>query len=112
MGFYLAQGSYTGSSAKAMIDAPQDRTAAVRSLIESLGGKLHHFFFSFGEYDFVALYEMPDDTAAAAIALAVAARDAISGYKTTKLFSTADAKAAMTKAKGLTYASPADTARR
>jgi hypothetical protein len=45
---------------------PQDRRGPVGKLLETVGGKLHHYFFAFGEYDVVLLYEAPDHTSAAA----------------------------------------------
>ena len=51
MPHYLFQGRYTAQAIKVMVDNPQDREAAARPLIESLGGKLHHLFFCFGAED-------------------------------------------------------------
>lgn len=67
----MFQARYTAKAIKAMVDTPQDREAAARPLIESVGGKLHHLFFSFGAEDIVALIEAPDDNAMAAGAMAV-----------------------------------------
>ena len=95
MAFYLFQASYTPAALKAMIDNPQDREAAARPLIESVGGKLHHLFFSFGNEDVVALIEAPDDGAMAAGALAVGASGAFSSGATTKLMTAKEAMQAM-----------------
>lgn len=95
MPFYLFQASYTPAAIKAMVDNPQDREAAARPLIESVGGKLHHLFFCFGKEDVVALIEAPDDSAMAAGALAVAASGALSSGATTKLMTSSEATAAM-----------------
>ena len=43
--------------------------------------------YSFGEYDVTVLYEASDDTAAASIALAVAAGGGLRAARTTKLLS-------------------------
>ena len=43
---------------------PQDRTEAVRVLVEQYGGRLLAFYYCFGEYDGVLLLEAPDDLAA------------------------------------------------
>lgn len=97
--YYLFQARYTAAAFKAMVDNPQDREAAARPLIEAIGGKLHHLFFSFGGDDVIALIEAPDDNAMAAGAMAVAASGAFSGGKTTKLMSASDAMSAMAVAK-------------
>ncbi len=99
MPFYMFQARYTAAALKAMVDNPQDREAAARPLIESIGGKLHHLFFCFGSEDVVALIEAPDDKAMAAGALAVGASGAFSGGATTKLMTSAEAMDAMAKAK-------------
>lgn len=102
MAFYLFQASYTPAAMKAMVDSPRDREAGARPLIEAIGGKLHHLFFSFGTYDVLALIEAPDDTAMAAGALAIGASGAFSGGSTTKLLTASDAMAAMATAKEAT----------
>lgn len=98
MPFYLYQCSYTPASIKAMIAEPQDREAAAGKMIESLGGKLHHFSFAFGTSDIVALIEVPDDKAMVAGAMLVAGSGAVSNGLTTKLVSMKDAMEAMTLA--------------
>ena len=102
MAYYLFQASYTPAALKAMVDNPQDREAAARPLIESIGGKLHHPFFSFGSDDIIALIEAPDDGAMAAGALAVGASGAFSAGATTKLMTAADAMQAMKASKKAT----------
>jgi uncharacterized protein with GYD domain len=99
MSFYLFQGRYTAAAIKAMVDNPQDREAPARSLVESVGGKLHHLFFSFGSDDVIALIEAPDDKAMAAGALAIGASGAFAGGATTKLMTSKEAMEAMSAAK-------------
>ncbi|MBV2360857.1 GYD domain-containing protein [Thalassococcus sp. CAU 1522] len=98
MPFYLFQGRYTSDAIKAMITKPQDREVAARSMIEAMGGKLHHMFFCFGHDDVVALIEAPDDETAAGCTMIVGASGAMSGGATTKLLTSAQAQAAMKKA--------------
>ena len=95
MPYYMFQAQYTSAAIKAMMDNPQDREEAARPLIEALGGKLHHLFFSMGSDDVVALIEAPDDTAVTACSMAVGASGSFSGGKTTKLMTSKDAMAAM-----------------
>ncbi len=95
MPFYLFSARYTPLSIKAMVDKPQDREAGARTVIEAAGGKLHHFFFTFGQDDAIVLIEAPDDIAMAACALAVGASGALSGGATTKLMTAQDAMKAM-----------------
>lgn len=99
MPFYMFQGRYSPASMKAMVGHPQDRETAARAVVKAVGGKLHEFYFCFGEEDMVAIIEAPDDTAMASCTLAIAASGALAGGKTTKLLTAKEAKAAMTGAK-------------
>ena len=101
MPYYMFQGRYTPAAIKAMVDNPQDREAAVRPLIEALGGRLHNVFFCFGSEDVMALIEAPDDGAMAACAMAVGASGSLAGGATTKLMTTAEAMQAMEKARSV-----------
>jgi uncharacterized protein with GYD domain len=40
-------------------------------MAQGLGGELESYYFGFGEYDVHAILDLPDDEAAAAVALAV-----------------------------------------
>ena len=52
--------------------ATVERAEAVRGLVERLGGRLAHLWWTTGRYDLVSVTEVPDDETAAAIGLAVA----------------------------------------
>ncbi len=99
MAFYMFQGRYSPASIKAMVSEPQDREASARKLAESVGGKLHSFFFAFGQDDIVAILEVPNDEAAAALALTIGASGGFSGGATTKLMTAKEAMSAMSAAK-------------
>ena len=53
MPFYLTQAKPSQDAIQAMTARPQDRSGPVGKLLEAVGGKLHHYFFAFGEYDVV-----------------------------------------------------------
>ena len=108
MAFYLFQASYTPEATKALIANPQDRREGAAKMIEALGGKLHHFFFALGTSDAVAVIEVPDDKAAAALSMLVSAAGTLSGGNTTKLISMEDAIEAMGMAKKIagSYTAP------
>jgi uncharacterized protein with GYD domain len=95
---YLLQASYSTESLAALIKKPQNRTEAVQKVIEKIGGKMVGLWLSFGDYDIVSIIEMPDNSGAAAFALAIAAGGAIKNVKTTPLLSPEDGIAAMKKA--------------
>ncbi|WP_167767200.1 GYD domain-containing protein [Jannaschia formosa] len=104
MPFYLYQLAYSGEAIKAMVADPTDREAAARKLVEALGGKLHHLFFAFGQYDVVCLIEAPDDVVMMAGAAAVGSSGTVSASATTKLMTSSEAMAALKKAGEVTAA--------
>jgi uncharacterized protein with GYD domain len=78
-----------------MVENPQDREAPGRALVESMGGKLHSFFFCFGSEDVVAIIEAPNDETAAGCSLALGASGVFSAGATTKLLTSSEAQEAM-----------------
>ena len=106
MPLYLGRFSYTTDAMKALLDQPQDRSAAAREVAESLGGKLLGFWYAFGEFDGVFLMEAPDNASAAALAMTVGASGALSEVETTVLLDMDEAQDAMRKAAAATYRPP------
>ncbi|WP_224447893.1 GYD domain-containing protein [Haloprofundus salilacus] len=51
------------------IDQSPDRLEKLKERTESLGGEFKDFYMTFGQYDFVYIAELPDDQAAAHLAL-------------------------------------------
>jgi uncharacterized protein with GYD domain len=105
MAHFLLQAAYTPEALQALLRNPQDRTAALQAPLEKLGGKIHNMFLSFGDYDAVALIELPDSVSAAAFALAISAGGACRSVKTTPLLTSAEAIEAAKKAAGSGYRS-------
>ncbi|HXW44740.1 MAG TPA: GYD domain-containing protein [Streptosporangiaceae bacterium] len=103
MPLYLYQAAYTAESAAAQIKEPQDRLEAVRPFFESMGAKILAGGYPLGEYDVLAVYEAPDDTTAAALALAIAAGGATRSAKTTRLLTGAEYIESLRKAQGSQY---------
>ncbi len=85
MAKYLVQVGYTSEAVAGMIKSPEDRTPAVRSAIEALGGKLESLYMCFGEYDGVGIAELPDNASAAALAMAFTATGRYRSFHTTPL---------------------------
>ena len=106
MSYYLIQASYTSQAVAAMVKNPQDRAAAVRPMIEKAGGKLHGLWFTFGDTDIVAIAEMPNNTSAAAISMAIGASGAMSSYRSTPLMTAGEAVEAMQQAAAVMYQAP------
>ncbi len=98
MAHYLLQISYSSEAWAALVKNPQDRAEAVRGPIEKLGGKVERIWLAFGEDDIVGIVDMPNNVAAAAIAIAFAAGGACKNVKTTPLLSMQEGIEAMKKA--------------
>jgi uncharacterized protein with GYD domain len=88
--------SYTAESAKAMIERPSDRSAAAKTLTESLGGTMEAFYWMHGKHDGFLITNLPDGVTAAALASAVGATGAVGGLETHQIFDR-DEQAAIVK---------------
>ena len=102
MPFYLTRFSYTPSTWAKLIKNPEDRRAAAKQYIETVGGKLHGFRYAFGDHDGYNLWEAPDNVSMAATALAISAGGALSSLQTTVLLTVEETLAAMKKASSIT----------
>ena len=87
MPLYMYEGAYTPESLAAQIREPRDRIEVVKPAFDAIGAKILAAGYPFGQYDVIVIYEAPNDTAAASLALAVAAGGAVKTAKTTKLLS-------------------------
>ena len=106
MPLYLTRFSYTPETWARLIGNPEDRRKAAASYIESVGGKLHGFWYAFGEHDAYNLWEAPDNVSAAAVALAIGAGGALSSIETTVLMTVDDTLEALRKAGQIQYRAP------
>ena len=106
MPMYLTKFSYTPETWARMIAKPEDRRLAAQAYIESVGGKLHGFWYAFGAHDGYNLWEAPDNVSMAAVALAIGGGGALSSIETTVLLSVEDTVAALRKAGEVRYRAP------
>ena len=106
MPLYMSQVSYTSEAWAAMTQSPEDRSEVFGSLTESMGGRLLSWYYTFGEYDVVVIYEAPDENTAAAIVLAAISPGHLSRVKTTVVLSAQAGVEAMRKAGEATYRAP------
>jgi uncharacterized protein with GYD domain len=92
---YLIQASYIGDGVQGLRkEGGSARRAVVEKACASLGGSLDAFYFSFGETDVVAIFDLPDNVTAAGLALLVAASGKVD-IKTTVLLSAEEVDAAV-----------------
>ena len=108
MPHYLIQASYTAEAWQALLNKPEDRSEAVRPVIEKLGGRIVHSWYAFGQHDFVAIVEMPDNVSAAALALAQRAGGALRSLGTTPLLEFSEGLEAMKRASKAGYRPPGE----
>jgi uncharacterized protein with GYD domain len=108
MPLYLTRFSYTPATWAKLIKNPEDRRAAATRYIEAVGGKLHGFWYAFGNHDGYNLWEAPDNVSMAATAIAISAGGALSSFETTVLMSVEETVAALQKASTITYRPPGD----
>ena len=106
MPFYLTKFSYTPETWAKLIKNPEDRRAAATQYIEAVCGKLHGFWYAFGENDAYNLWEAPDNVSMAATALAISSGGALSSFQTTPLLTVEETLAALQKASTISYRPP------
>ena len=106
MPLYLTKFSYTPQTWARLIDNPEDRRKAAESYIQSVGGKLHGFWYAFGSHDGYNLWEAPDNVSMAAVSLAIGAGGALSSLETTVLLSVEETMDALRKAGKVKYRAP------
>ena len=112
MAHYLLQVVYTSEAWANMLKNPQDRIEVVSKAVQKLGGSVVGGWLSFGEYDTVAILQMPDDATAAAFSMAVAAGGACKSVRTTPLLSVEEGMAAEKKAAKSGYIAPKGSAKK
>jgi len=106
MPLYLTRFSYTPETWARLIGNPEDRRKAAQEYIESVGGKLHGFWYAFGERDGYSVWEAPDNVSMAAVALAITGGGALSSFETTVLLTVDETMDALRRAEQVRYRAP------
>jgi len=106
MATYLTRFSYTPETWARLAKNPEDRRVAARSYIESVGGKLHGFWYAFGSYDGYTLWEAPDNVSMAAVAIAIGSGGALSKFETTVLLTVEETLDALGRVQSIGYRQP------
>ena len=102
----LTRFSYTPETWARLVKNPEDRRAAATAYIESVGGKLHGFWYAFGSHDGYNLWEAPDNVSMAAVAVALSSGGAISHLETTVLLTVDETLEALGRAGQVGYRPP------
>lgn len=106
MPLYLSKFSYTPETWARMVSHPEDRRKAAAAYIESVGGKLHGFWYAFGSHDGYNLWEAPNNVSMAAVSVAIAGGGAVSSLETTVLLSVDETLEALRLAGEIKYRAP------
>jgi uncharacterized protein with GYD domain len=103
---YLTTFSYTPETWAMLIAHPEHRHHAAEAYIESVGGRLHGFWYAFGTHDGITLWEAPDNVAMAAVALAIGGGGALRSIETTVLLTVEETVDALARAQIVGYRAP------
>lgn len=106
MATYLTRFSYNPETWGRLTKNPENRSEAARKYIESVGGKLHGFWYAFGSYDGYTLWEAPDNVSMAAVAIAISGGTALSKYETIPLLTIEETLEALERAQKIAYKKP------
>jgi uncharacterized protein with GYD domain len=106
MPHYMLRASYTADALATLVNQPEDRTAVVTSLVESLGGSIDAFYYALGDNDLFLIIDMPDTITAVAASIAAASGGAVRNVTTTALLTPAEMVAAFTQAGSASYSPP------
>ena len=78
MAKYMFRTNYTQSGLQGLLaEGGSGREAALRRTIESVGGSLEGFYYAFGDCDLYLIADLPDEEAATALSLNIAAAGAL-----------------------------------
>lgn len=89
---FITQGRFTQQALTGLVAKPEDRATAVTKLGKAAGLKLRAYYVTFGEYDFLAIFEGAEASQMASMMLAAASAGGISDVKTTIAWTSAEAK--------------------
>ncbi len=93
---YLFTGSYSVEGQKGLLrEGGSARVLAVDAIARRVGGKLLSYHFALGDHDFYVITELPDNSAAAAVAATIGASGAVDDFETVTLLSPEDLDAAV-----------------
>jgi uncharacterized protein with GYD domain len=96
MAKYLLKVSYSADGLKGVMkEGGTNRVKAVERALAGVGGSLESFYFAFGPDDVYVIVDVPDHSAAMAMAATVASSGAIDSYETVVLLSPSEVDAAM-----------------
>jgi len=104
MATYASFFSYSSETWARMINNPGDRTAALRQVLDVVGGSLESIHWMFGPYDGIAILSVPDSVTAAAVSVAVGSTGTFKHLETHELFTQEQLSETLARARNVTQA--------
>jgi len=93
---YLVKASYNSQGIQGVLqEGGSSRVDSVAKAIAGVGGQMESFYFAFGSDDVYVTAELPDNTAAIALASTVGATGTLSDYETVVLLTPQEVDAAV-----------------
>jgi len=103
---YMVQATYTSTAWNKLVQRPENRMEALKPVIARLGGEILAWYYTFGDYDVVVIFEVPSNINAAAVSMAIVGSGAVKDLKTSILMAPDDGFDAMLLAQGAGYRPP------
>ena len=102
----MIQVTPTPQNVAALLQNPEDRTDAVRKVLEAAGCKLEQYYNSFAEGTSFVIADIPDDESLGAIIAAFYAGGGLTFMRATPIFTAVESVSVFKKASTLAYRPP------
>ena len=103
---YLIEHIPVPQAAAAVIKNPQDRTEAIRTIFESVGGRLEYYYIAFSENTIYLVGEVPDEESLKAIMVSIWASGVSMSLKAKAIMTATEAVDVYKKAATVAYRPP------
>ncbi len=106
MAMYLVKFTHTPQTWARLLANPEDRRGALEPIFDAVGGKLHGYWYAFGDADGYLLAELPEDVTAASTLIKAVSSGAFASFSTTKLLTVEETLEALRQGGGVEYRAP------
>src|SRR5215469_13773955 len=106
MAKYMALFNLGSEAIRRFVANPSNRAEVVRELVESVGGTLECYYWMFGQYDGMAVFEVRDAHTTVAMSLAITGSGSFTRFETHELIESSDLIPIAEQARGIGYQPP------
>ena len=103
---YMIQATTTPQLEAPLLQNPEDRTEAIRTIFESVGGSLEQYYLSLTENILFLIADVPDQATLSALTLAFFAGGPWVSFRTTPIITASEAVDLFKKAASVAYQPP------